>query len=730
MAIPKITRQEEQVLLSTGLLEFPLSPLTLQEAALLDGPFSPSDCLIPACENLSLAPFIGSISPKPSLSLSVPAALSDELGSNESPSREVPDAIAPNSLAQVDPHWESLSKVKEVTVPAIIEFKTYEKEELDPSSGKIVRTRVIYPIITPKESDCISIPPLSEAKGQVNSLVPSPLATKLEREDGITSMDTTLRELPASDQTEPVPAKPTRDVAELDGAVLPPHQMLMPPRQPSVLHVSSTSLLMRDFRDSPRKEMSDLPRFTPAQLSSSPDVLCSSRASLCFSSGEGTEREEGQFDDAEESDVGDSPQLPPCKQPLPPSPSPTPSPELSRVNQLVQRILETRHSVSANDQAVSPEMVEVVPDCSVTSPSPDKQDANDVTPMDTSVQGEPLSVLPITSPNRLPPLKYTPLPPNAGRGTLIKQLFAPRGAFAAPRMVCPLPVTKKPARELTAPEPLTLPPLLPRMHIWPMTIDYGHLSSPSPAPSSPVDTSIQAALDQVTSAQAKLSTPFDQPIPKELTLPAPYSTPLPRTSPIMPVLDEVSAGSPPSPMDSENDLPLNSIPMAELRNAFLMENASLMPILISGPGLQKPGTAVKLLVSTPKPPRCRYGWSRNQRRCAAHAKAREDLIQELEEAADNRFYEWLETADKSTDAEVADLLAGVPVERPLQDDPTVPSPPSLSSPSHLYQSPLPPVDEEVSKCDVESDWMDSESASETDQSPSPCVVSFSSPSAF
>ncbi len=106
------------------------------------------------------------------------------------------------------------------------------------------------------------------------------------------------------------------------------------------------------------------------------------------------------------------------------------------------------------------------------------------------------------------------------------------------------------------------------------------------------------------------------------------------------------------------------------------------------------------------------------------------MVKELEEAADNRFYKWLETADKSTDAEVADLLAGVPTERPQQDDPAVPSPPGLSSPSHLYQSPLPPVDKEVSKYDVESDWMDSESDKDTDQSPSPCVISFSSPSAF
>ena len=180
MAIPKITRHEEQVLLSTGLLDFPLSPLTLQETALLDGPSSPSDCLIPACENLSLAPFTGPSSPKLILLPSVPAAPSDELGSDVPPSHKVSNTIAPKSLAQIDPHWESLPKVKEVTVPTIIEFKTYEKEELDPSTGKIVRTHVIYPVITPKEkeSDCISVPPLSEAKGQVNSLVPSPLAVK------------------------------------------------------------------------------------------------------------------------------------------------------------------------------------------------------------------------------------------------------------------------------------------------------------------------------------------------------------------------------------------------------------------------------------------------------------------------------------------------------------------------------------------------------------------------
>ena len=83
-----------------------------------------------------------------------------------------------------------------------------------------------------------------------------------------------------------------------------------------------------------------------------------------------------------------------------------------------------------------------------------------------------------------------------------------------------------------------------------------------------------------------------------------------------------------------------------------------------------------------------------------------------------------------TDAEVTDLLAGVPVEQPPQDDPTVHSPPGLSSPSHLYQSPLLPVNEEISKYDVESEWMDSESEKEMDRSPSPRVPSFSSSSAF
>ncbi len=192
----------------------------------------------------------------------------------------------------------------------------------------------------------------------------------------------------------------------------------------------------------------------------------------------------------------------------------------------------------------------------------------------------------------------------------------------------------------------------------------------------------------------------------------------------MPVLDETPVVPAPSPMDSENSLPLNSIPVAELLNAHLPEDASLMLIILSRPGLNESGTAMKFLVSAPKPLRCHYGWSQNQRRRAAHAKARKEPVKELEN--DNCFYEWLEITDKMTDAEVADLLAGVLTEQPPQDNPAVRSPPGLSSPSHLYQSPLPPADEEMSKYDVESEWMDSESDSETGWSPSPFVPSSSS----
>ncbi len=236
MAIPKITHKEEEVLLSTGLLDFPLSPLTLQEMALQDGPSSPSDCLIPACERWSLAPFIGPSSPKLDLLPSVPTNPPVELGSDVPPTHELPKTIAQKSLAQINPDWETLPKVKEVTTPSLIKFKTYEKEELDPSTGRIIHTRVIYPVITPrdKENSCISVPPFSEPKGQVNSLTPCPLAARPVLIDR-TSLTTTTPQsppTPCTDQVEPVPDTPTRDIAIHDGAASPLHPTPMTPRQP------------------------------------------------------------------------------------------------------------------------------------------------------------------------------------------------------------------------------------------------------------------------------------------------------------------------------------------------------------------------------------------------------------------------------------------------------------------------------------------------------------------
>ena len=67
----------------------------------------------------------------------------------------------------MDSHWEAMPHVREVSAPATIEFKTHEIEELDPETGKIIRTCVIYPIIIPKEKEdvCISVPPFWQLKG-------------------------------------------------------------------------------------------------------------------------------------------------------------------------------------------------------------------------------------------------------------------------------------------------------------------------------------------------------------------------------------------------------------------------------------------------------------------------------------------------------------------------------------------------------------------------------------
>ncbi len=277
---------------------------------------------------------------------------------------------------------------------------------------------------------------------------------------------------------------------------------------------------------------------------------------------------------------------------------------------MVQCIIELKRSVAACPNAVNTSVDADLP----PAPSrPEGQASTRNVPMDTSVQGEKPNVHPVNV-----------RPSILGRGAVIKQLFAPRGAFAAPQPVCPPPVARENAKELTALEPVTLPrPLLLRSYIRPMTMDCGCLSPRTPAPTlvETQDTKLQTALDQVTPAQVRLTTftDADQPRSTDLSLPKPYS--LPQTLPVTPVLDKAPVGSPPSPMDSENDLPLNSIPVAELRDAFAPEDLSKMMVIISGPGLRRPGSAVKLLVHTPKQPRRRYSRSRNQRRHTAHAKA-------------------------------------------------------------------------------------------------------------
>ena len=256
MAIPKITREEEQVLLTTGLLDYPLSPLTLQETALLDGPSSPSDVLIPTCKKLSLAPFMGSgsVSPRPIQPPSVPAA---EPGSDTLPSRDVPDIMAPKSLSQVNSHWEAMPHVREVLAPAIIEFKTHKIEELDPTTGKIIRTHVIYPIIKEKEKEnVISVPPLSDVKGELNSFAPSPSA--MDSKDGSISMTMTTQgpptprpPTPSAERVPPVPAvKPARDVANSADVRSSPPRTPMPPRWIPLTALMPISSPVHDFRSS------------------------------------------------------------------------------------------------------------------------------------------------------------------------------------------------------------------------------------------------------------------------------------------------------------------------------------------------------------------------------------------------------------------------------------------------------------------------------------------------
>ncbi len=110
---------------------------------------------------------------------------------------------------------------------------------------------------------------------------------------------------------------------------------------------------------------------------------------------------------------------------------------------MVQRIIELTRSVAASPDAVNTSVDADLP----PAPSrPEGQASTRNIPMDTSVQGEKPNVRPVNV-----------RPSILGRGAVIKQLFAPRGAFAAPRPVCPPPVARENAKELTTLEPVTLP---------------------------------------------------------------------------------------------------------------------------------------------------------------------------------------------------------------------------------------------------------------------------------
>ncbi len=475
MAVPKITREEEAVLLTTGLLKYPLSPMTLQEMALLDGPPSPSDALIPACEHLSLAPFLGPSTPKPEMSSPVPANPVVEQGSDEPPTHDVPEVVVPTSLATIDPSWESLPKIQEVTAPSIIEFRSYEKEELDPSTGFLTRTRVIYPVVIPKDNNnpCISVPPLSATIGQVNSFESCPPTSEPDDADRKFAMTTTPYDPPTPttgmDPGTSSSGTPPEDVIALNDVISP--ACPTPVFVSDALPVSPTSNSTRITTPRLLTPMADAPRDNQSTL------VPSQKTSPSFLVEEAVE-EEGQFDDVKVKEIDELSKLHPSEQPLPssPSPSPTPSPSsLSLVDRMVGHILQRKPQVSeTNVRRKTPEKVATTVSPTGVPLYPPVQDHDDMSPMDTSTQEVPPNVLDPSGCDNLPaellPLKYTPLPPNAGQGTLIKQLFAPRGAFAAPSMVCPSPTRVPPSAVGTTSGLSSLPPLLSPTYIRPMTI--------------------------------------------------------------------------------------------------------------------------------------------------------------------------------------------------------------------------------------------------------------------
>ena len=291
-------------------------------------------------------------------------------------------------------------------------------------------------------------------------MTPSPLAVKSK--DGSTLTIMTPRGPPAprpspsnADQVPPAPAvKPTRDVAKSKDVRTSLPRTPTPPRWIPLTALTPISSPVRDFRSSRAETPVGMQANSPVSTRplSVPPQPSPSHSSPCDSPlGEDCEGEEGQFDDAEESEPSTPPRLHPCEQPLPPSPSPSPtsSPVLSQVDQLVHRILELKRTVAASPAAV----VDTVADLPEAPLCLERRGPTTETLLNSSNQGEKLNASSVRiNTTRLPIL---------GRGAMVKQLFAPRGAFAAPAMVCPPPVARENAKELTALEPSTLPPLLP-----------------------------------------------------------------------------------------------------------------------------------------------------------------------------------------------------------------------------------------------------------------------------
>ncbi len=243
-------------------------------------------------------------------------------------------------------------------------------------------------MVTPKDNNdpCISVPPLLATTGQVSSLESCPPTLEPDDADGRSAMTMTPRDPPTSTATTDPEA-------------------------------SSSEMLPEDVTTHNDAVPLECP--TPVPVS---DTLPVSPTSFSFSHAEEIAEEEDQFDDAEVPKVDEPPKLHPSEQPLPSSPSPSPSPSpssLSLVDRMVKHILQKKPQVSeANMRSeTTDEVITAVSPTGVPPYSP-VQDHDDVSSMDTSAQEGLPNVLDPSGcdgpPAELPPLKYIPLPLNAG----------------------------------------------------------------------------------------------------------------------------------------------------------------------------------------------------------------------------------------------------------------------------------------------------------------------------